>query len=153
MGSLTGTKSKKVRHLVGGFYLDGESADVIVAAGPKEADAGELWQERRTTLDELPRDLQSLADQAALETKGAIIEWVVALGGDLATHKVVEVPPSVRSFPERRLEACLRETEFGRIEAIEETGYKLGHAFDGNRCMVAIARIDDLQELVRTLPV
>lgn len=75
----------------------------------------------------------------------------MALTGDLATHKVVEVPAAARSYPERRLVACLRETEFGRITSIEETGYKLVHAFDGNRRMVALARVADLEDLARSL--
>ncbi len=154
MALLKGSKKRKERHLVGGFYLVGETADIIVAAGPGEADAGQLWRDRRTTVDDLPRELAALSEQAALENRGAAVEWTVALGGDLAMHDVVEIPPAARALaPSERLDICLRETQFGRAESIEESGYRLGHTFDGTRCVTAIASQSALSDLVRTLPV
>ena len=72
MALLKGSKKRKERHLVGGFYLDGETADIIVAAGPSEPDAGQLWRDRRTTVDDLPRELAALSEQAALENLSLI---------------------------------------------------------------------------------
>lgn len=149
----TGLKRKE-RHLIGGFYIDGETTDIIVAAGPSEADAGQLWRDRRTTVDDLPRELAALSDEAALENRGAGIDWTVALGGDLALHDVVEIPSSARTLPpSQRLDVCLRETEFGRAESIEESGYRVAHVFAGTRCVTAIASQAALSDLVRTLPV
>src|SRR6185369_17936255 len=89
---------------------------------------------------------------AAHDDKRYAIEWVEVLAGSEIAHDVVEVPLQVRAFRDARLEACLALTPWGNTEALEATGRRLAHAFDGDRCMVAAAPVTSLVEL-RSHPV
>lgn len=145
-----GAGRKLKRRLTGGVYVDGDTADIIVAAGPQESDAGQLWCDRRVAVSELAREVAGLTGRAA-EEQWASVSWTVTLGGDLAMHDVVEIPAAARALEAAdRLDVCLRETQFGRVSSIEEAGYRIGHAFDGSRCVMAIASQDALADVERT---
>jgi hypothetical protein len=129
---------------VGGIGIDGDQTSVVVCAAPGGPEGAMLRFDREATLAELPHVVREAEELIAYEARGARISWTEALGGGDALHEVIVVPPQVRPFHDVRLEACLAGTRWGNVEAIEASGYRLGHMFDRDRCVVGVATAEAL---------
>jgi hypothetical protein len=131
------------RHL-GGIWIDDDQALVLVCAGPGASNAGLLRFDRETTTSDLAGTLGEAAAFVAALDRVAGIDWTIAIGGGDVLHDVITVPPQVRAFRDVRLEACLAGTSWGSVEAIDAAGYRLGHAFDGDQCLVGVVPVGTL---------
>jgi hypothetical protein len=125
------------RH-VGGIWIDDDQAIVLVCAGRGTASEGLLRFDRETTTSDLAATLVEAEAFVAAIDRAAGVDWTLAIGGGDVIHDVITVPPQVRAFRDVRLEACLAGTSWGSADAIEAAGYRLGHAFDGDRCLIGV---------------
>lgn len=121
---------------------------IVVCAAGDGADARTVRFDRETVVGDLATAMAEGEALVAYDDPGAGIDWVVALGGGEVLHEVIVVPPQVRAFHDVRLEACLAGTSWGNVDAIEAAGYRLGHTFERDRCIVGVAPIATLAALV-----
>jgi len=138
--------------LVAGISVDGDFAQVAVAVRDVADGRPTLVLDRATTIDDLPRLLEEVNDLLCLQHRNPDVRWVALLPGDDVHHDVVQVPPQLRAFQEARLDASLATTRWGNVDAIEASGYRLGHAFDGDRCLIGVAAGSRLDDVARILP-
>lgn len=139
-----GRASKRPRRFLGGICVDGDSARIVVSAAPEDAEPFRLYADRETPAASLVATAGEIARELSRDDGAARVEWCVALAGDGVLHDVVEVPPQVRAFPDARLDACLAGTNWGNVDAVEASGCRLGHRFDGTRCVVGVAHASAL---------
>ncbi len=135
------------RRYAGGVAIDGDRVTLVVCATGDGADARTVRFDRETVVGDLAAAMAEAEALVAFDDRGAGIDWIVALGGGEVLHEVILIPPQVRAFHDVRLEACLAGTSWGNVDAVEAAGYRLGHTFERDRCVVGVAPLAALAAL------